>query len=134
VESKKERHEWRLRTRRKVFNVNKMDEAKWHTFTEYSNKYFKEHNLYKYESLKANYHNLNVLWTNIKEALITTMNKTVPCNYRSSEDDLSKPKNLTSCYSALIKLNSILLKFRTKYLTRSLWPDKPTWNSYVATI
>ncbi len=61
VESKQECYERRLRTRRKVFNVNRIDEANWIAFTEYSNKYFKEHNLHKYESLKANCPNLNVL-------------------------------------------------------------------------
>src|SRR6266540_4721288 len=101
--------------------MNKMDDADWSAFTKYSNKYFKEHNLKKLESLKANRHNLNILWTKIKEALITTANKTVSYSYHSADDVLPKSKSLTSCYSALFKLNSILLKFRTKFLTRSLW-------------
>jgi len=111
-----------------------MDEADWSAFTEYSNKYFKEHNLKKLESLKANCRNLNVLWTKIKNALITTANKTVPFSYRSADDALSKPKSLTSCYSALTKLNRILLKFRTKYLTCSLWIDQPVWQDNLAMI
>ncbi len=125
IESKKARHEQWIKTRRKVFNVSKMDDDDWSAFTEYSHKYFKKHNLKKLESLKTNRHNLNVLWTRIKEALITIANKTVPYSYRSSDDDLSKPKSLTSCYSALTKLNGILLRFRTKYLNRSLWLDEP---------
>ena len=111
-----------------------MDEATWKTFTEYSNKYCKEHNLHKYESLKANWQNLNRMWTIIKEALLTTANKTVPCSYRSADDDISKPKSLTSCYSALKQLNNILLKFQTKFISRSLWPDVSTWTSSVAMI
>src|SRR6266540_4170262 len=97
-----------------------MDKESWLDFTDYSNKYFKEHNLHQYESLTANRHNLNKLWTVIKEALIITANKTMPYSYRSPDDDLPKPKSLTTCFSALIKLNHILLKFRTKYLIRSL--------------
>ena len=134
VDLKKEKHEHHLRTRRKVFNINKMDNDTWQNFTDYSNKYVKEHNLHKYESLKANRHNLNVLWMKIKDALIITANKTIPYSFRSAEDDLPKPKCLTSCYSALTKLNNILLKFRTKYITRSLWPDHPTWISHKDTV
>ncbi len=134
VESKKVCHERRIRMRRKVFNLNKMDEDDWSAFTKYSNKYFKQHNLKKLESLKTNRHNLNVLWTKIKEALITTANKTVPYSYQPSDDDLSKPKSLIFCSSALTKLNGILLRFRTKYLNRSLWLDEPTWQINLVTI
>jgi len=106
-----------------------MDEDNWTNFTKYSNKYYKEQSLHKYESLKANWHNLNILWMKVKDALLTTANKTVPYSFRSAEDPLPKPKSLTSSYSALAKLNHILLKFRTKYISRSLWPDNLTWIS-----
>ena len=111
-----------------------MDDADWLAFTEYSTKYFKEYNFKKLESLKANRYNLNILWTKIKEALITTANKTVPYSYRSADDALPKPKSLTSCYSVLTKLNSILLRFRTKFLTCSLWVDQHVWQVHLATI
>ncbi len=96
IDSKKDLHERQLQMRRKVFNVNKIDEADWSAFTEYSDKYVKEHNLTKLESLPANRHNLNKLWIKIKEAFIITANKTVPSSYRLSSDDLPKPKSLTS--------------------------------------
>jgi len=58
----------------------------------------------------------------------------VLCSYRSHDDALPKPKSLTTCFSALTKLNHILLKFRTKFISRSLWPDDTSWNSHQATI
>jgi len=123
IESKQERHDRRLRTKQKVFCVNRMEDSDWHAFADYSEKYYKEHNYKKHENLPANRHNLNVLWTKIKELLIITANKTVPSSYRPSNETHPKPKSLTSCYSALKKLNNILLQFRTKFLTRALWPD-----------
>ncbi|SRR6266498_1119744 len=111
-----------------------MDIADWLTFTEYSNKYFKEHNLNKLESLKVNSRNLNIMWSHVKEALITTANKMVSYSYRPATDALPKPKNLTTCYSALFKLNGILLRFRTKYLNRSLWFDEWTWQFNLSTV
>jgi len=84
--------------------------------------------------LTANHHNLNILWTKIKEVLIITANKTVSCSFQSSEDRIPKPKILTSCYSALTKMNNILLKFRTKLITRSLWPNDHEWALHKETI
>ena len=120
IESKKEHHDKRLRTKHKVYNVSSMEDADWQAFADYSDKYYKEYNYKRYDDLTSNKKNLNILWTKIKELLITTANHTVPCIYRSSEDSLSKPKSLTSCYTTLKKLNNILLQFRTKYLSCSL--------------
>ena len=111
IESKKECHDRRLSTKRKVYNVSSMDDTDWKAFADYFDKYYKKHNYYRYKALHLNKTNLNVLWTKIKELLITTANHTVPCVYRSSEDSLPKPKSLTSCYTALKRLNTILLKF-----------------------
>ena len=134
VESVKECHERRLLTKRKVYNVSTMDDTDWQSFATYSEQYYKAHNYKKYESLSPNRSHLNLLWTKLKELLITTANKNVPCSYRSSEDYLPKPKSITSCYSALKKLNGILLLFRTKYLSRSLWPDVQNWARHEDTI
>ena len=111
-----------------------MDETDWLEFDKYSEKYYKEHNFKQYESLSPNRHHLNLLWTKIKELLITTANKTVSCSYRSPDDSLPKAKSLTSCFSALKQLNRVLLHFRTKLLSRSLWPNEPTWSRYLAMI
>ena len=127
IESKKERHDKRLSTKHKIYNVSSMEAEDWQAFADYSDKYFKDHNYKKYEGLTSNKNNLNVLWTKIKELLITTVNHFIPCIYRSSEASHPKPKTLTSCYTALKKLNNILLRFRTKYLSRSLWPDDQQW-------
>ncbi len=127
VESQKERYDKRLKTRSKSFNVASMDDADWNIFHNYSEKYYKDHNFKKHESLPATIPNITLLWTKIKELLITMANKMVPCCYRSSDDSVPKPKALTSCYSALKQLNSVLLQFRTKYLSRDIWPDVTTW-------
>ncbi len=87
-----------------------------------------------YICVTANRHNLNKLWTVIKETLNITANKTVSYSYRFPDDALPKPKSLITCFSALTKLNHILLKFRTKYLIRSLWPDDTSWLSHKVTI
>jgi len=81
IESAKEKHEKRLRTRSKIYNVHKMKADDWQQFSTYSDKYYHDHNYQKYERLHANRHNLNVLWTKIKELLVTTANKTVPCSF-----------------------------------------------------
>ncbi len=111
-----------------------MEDADWQAFADYSDKYYKEYNYKKYDALTSNKKNLNVLWTKIKELLITTANHTVSCIYRSSEDSLPKPKLLTFCYTALKKLNNILLQFKTKYLSCSLWPDDKQWIMIKATL
>jgi len=128
IESKQAWHERRLRTKRKVYNVSSIEESDWTAFAEYSEKYFRNHNYKKYDTLSANKQSINILWTKIKELLITTANKTIPCIYRSPDDLIPKPKTLTSCYSALKRLNHILLQFRTKYLSHSLWPDASKWS------
>ncbi len=127
VESKKEKYERRLRMRSKVYQVHKMEQKDWQAFSKYSDQYYHDHNYKKYDRLTANRHNLNILWTKIKEVLITTANKTVPSSFKSSDDHIPKPKSLMSCYSALSKLNQILLKFRTKLIVRSLWPVEQEW-------
>src|SRR6266498_1765713 len=134
IESSKEKHEKRLRTRSKIYNVHKMEADDWQKFSEYSDKYYHDHNYQIYERLPANRPNLNLLWTKLKELLITTANKTVPCSYRSAEDRLLKPKVLITCYSALKKMNNILLKFRTKLISRALWPDDAEWSTLKNTI
>ncbi len=101
VESAKERHDRRLCTKRKVYNVSLIETADWQVFADYSEKYYKEHNYKKYEVLSATRQHINLLWTKIKELLITTANKTVLCSYRSFDDTNSKPKSLTTCYSSL---------------------------------
>ena len=40
--------------KRKVYNINSMKEADWQAFTNYSEKYYKEHNYKRYEALSAN--------------------------------------------------------------------------------
>ncbi len=114
-------------TKRKVYNVSQMEAADWQVFAEYSEKYYKEHNYKRYEDLSASWSHINLLWTKIKELLITTANKTVPCSYRSHDDANPKPKSLTTCYTALKQLNRILLQFRTKFITRSLWSNAQKW-------
>ena len=111
-----------------------METDDWQKFSEYSDKYYHDHNYQIYERLPANRPNLNLLWTKLKELLITTANKTVPCSYRSAEDRLLKPKVLITCYSALKKMNNILLKFRTKLISRALWPDDAEWSTLKNTI
>ena len=81
IKSKKAHHDRRLRTKRKVYNINSMEEVDWQAFTNYSEKYYKEYNYKKYEVLTSNKKTLNVLWTKLKELLITTVNKTVPIIY-----------------------------------------------------
>jgi len=88
-----------------------MEPSDWQAFADYFEKYYKDHNYKRYEFLSVNKHNINILWSKIKELLTTTANKSVLCIYRSSDDSLPKPKTLTSCYSALKKLNPILLQF-----------------------
>src|SRR6266498_1971523 len=61
VESKKERHEQCLRTKRKVYNVSQMELSDWHVFTNYSEQYYKNHNFKRLEFLSANRYNLNIL-------------------------------------------------------------------------
>jgi len=117
VESAKERHDRRLCTKCKVYNVSQIDAADWQAFADYSEKYYKEHNYKSYESLSANRPHLNLLWTKVKELLITTANKTVLCSYRLPDDIILKSKSLTTCYTSLKQLNRILLQFRTKFLT-----------------
>ena len=111
-----------------------MDAANWLEFSTYSDKYYHDHNYKQYDKLSANKHNLNILWIKIKEVLINTANKTVPCSFRSSEDNIPKPKSLTTCYTALFKLNHILLKFRMKLINKSLWPDAQEWARSAETV
>ena len=127
IESKQAQQEKRLRTRCKVYNVQKMEKDDWQNFSTYSDKYYHDHNFKQYEQLPANRHSLNLLWTKIKEVLVTTTNKTVPCSFRSSENRLPKSKSLTSCYTALKKMNHLLLKFCTKLISQSIWPDEHEW-------
>jgi len=134
IENNKERHEKRLKTRRKIYNLNKMEDSDWQAFAQYSSKYYKDHNYKRYESLSDSRLNLNLLWTKLKEILITTANKTVPISYRSSDEIIPKPKALTSCYTLLKKLNVILLAFRTKFLTCKLLPDTTLWTAQRVTI
>ncbi len=115
-----------MSTKWKVYHVSNMEEEDWLAFTNYLAKYYKDHNYKKYEALTANKHHINVLWTKIKELLITTANKNIPCSYHSADDSKPKPKSLTTCYSALKKLNFILLQFQTKFLSRFLWLDVNT--------
>ena len=103
-----------------------MEDSDWQAFANYSDNYYKNYNYKRFESLSANRHNINILWTKLKELLITTANKTVPISYCSSDDIIPKPKSLTSYYSTLKKLNTVLLQFKTKYLNRSLRPDDKT--------
>src|SRR6266540_235960 len=111
-----------------------MEDSDWQAFANYSDNYYKNYNYKRFESLPANRHNLNILWTKLKELLITTANKTVPCSYRSAEDHQPKPKVLTTCYSALKKMNNILLKFRTKLISRELWPGDDEWCTLTNTV
>jgi len=111
-----------------------MEESDWQAFVNYSRKYYKDYNYKQYETLTDSRANLNRLWIKLKEILITTAHKTVPITYRSSEDLISKPKALTSCYTSLKKLNVILLAFRIKFLTRQLWPDLTRWAEQLVTI
>ena len=61
IKTNKERHDRRLRTKWKIFNVNKMEESDWQVFAQYSEKYYKDHNYKQYESLKNNRPNLNLI-------------------------------------------------------------------------
>ncbi len=126
VETQKEKLDRRLSIKRKVYNVNKMDDSDWQAFANYSDKYYKDHNYKQHKALPTNRRNTNLLWTKIKEILITTANKTVPISYRSADDPILKPKTLTSCYTALKQLNKMLLQFRIKYINRSIRPDETT--------
>ena len=61
IELKKERHERRLRTRSKVYNIQKIELEDWQTFSKYSDQYYHDYNYRQYERLPANQHNLNIL-------------------------------------------------------------------------
>ncbi len=63
IETKQECHDRRLRTKRKIFNVSKMEDSDWQDFADYSEKYYKDHNYKKHEDLPANSPNLKLLWT-----------------------------------------------------------------------
>ena len=49
IEPKKERYERRLRTRSKVYNVQKMETEDWLNFSKYSDQYYHDHNYSQYK-------------------------------------------------------------------------------------
>ncbi len=117
----------RIKNKRLMYQVNKMDIEDWQTFEDTSDRYYRCHNYSQYESLKANRKNLNIIWTKLKELLVHTANKTVPKHNVSPNQIIPKPKQLVDSYTAIKTLNAILLQFRSKLIDQQIWPKGATW-------
>ena len=104
-----------------------MDVEDWQTFENTSDQYYRCHKYKQYECLNANRKNLNIIWTKIKELLVYTANKTVSKHHVSPNHIIPKSKQLVDSYTAIKVLNAILLQFRSKFITRQIWPKGATW-------
>ncbi len=56
-------------------------------------------------------------------------NKIVSKSFISPDHHIPKSKQLVKSYAVIKVLNKIMLQFRTKLITKSLWPISKQWKT-----
>src|SRR3954453_15543935 len=124
---KQEAHARRKKTKRKKFVFSTMTQQHRNLFAEVTDVQFKKHKMDKLLSLPVSYNNMNHIWEQLRNAIITAANKSIPHKWIFADQNTLKPRDLVTCYDYMKQINKIVLKFRASRGNSRTWPIGEEW-------
>ena len=112
----------------------KINSELWEKFSVKTLKYYKTNKFNQLETLTPTSKHINHLWDHIKTLILKVAKSHLLHRWVSQNESNVKPRKIVDHYSQLKKLNVILLKFKTKRIHSSSWPQGVEWSYDITTI
>src|SRR3954468_16639509 len=71
--------------------------------------------------------NMNHIWEQLRNAIITAANKSIPHKWIFANQNTPKPRELVTCYDYMKQINKIVLKFRASRVNSRTWQIGEEW-------
>jgi hypothetical protein len=96
-----------------------MDSSKWAQFAEYTNFHYNCHSYNKLVDLPTNRANMNTLWNNIKDAIVTSNRQCIPQIWITPQDLHKERYDFPDSQIAINKINSVILMFKERLIQQN---------------
>ena len=106
-----------------------MNNAKWTDFAAHTNLHYRYHNFDRFNSLPNNKSNMNILWVQIKTAILAANRSCIPQIWISPQQHHKHPFEQPDPLIRARKVASFLLKFKNTFIQQQIWPNVTDWQA-----